>query len=94
MKAAISIKNLTKVYNSNVKALKGINLAGKTTTIGILTDIVNKTSGKVKIGGVDIDKDFALAKTKIGVVPQEMNFNIFEKVEDIIIQQAGYYGVP
>ena len=109
MKSAISIKNLKKTYKSGTKALKGISLeiqkgefhallgangAGKTTTIGILTDIVNKTSGTVKIHGIDIDKDFSLAKTKIGVVPQEMNFNIFEKVEDIVIQQAGYYGVP
>jgi len=105
---AIKITNLKKQYQNGVEALKGINLeiqegdfhallgsngAGKTTTIGILTDLVRKTSGQVSINNIDIDKDFNQAKKLIGVVPQEMNFNIFEKVEDIIIQQAGFYGL-
>src|SRR5438552_2682747 len=104
---AISISNLTKTYASGTQALKGINLeveagdffallgangAGKTTMIGIMTSLVNKTAGKVKIFDVDIDEDFPRAKTFMGVVPQEMNFNLFEKVEDIICSQAGFYG--
>lgn len=110
MKAkALSIKNLKKVYGNKFEALKGVDLeieqgdffallgpngAGKSTTIGILTSLVNKTSGEVKIHGVDIDEDFSTAKTFIGVVPQEFNMNWFEKVEDIILTQAGYYGIP
>ena len=105
---AIEINNLVKTYSNGVKALKGINLeiqegeffailgengAGKTTTIGILTDLVNKTSGTVKIMGIDIDKDISSAKNYIGVVPQEFNFGIFEKVIDIVTTQAGYYGI-
>jgi ABC-2 type transport system ATP-binding protein len=108
MSLAIEIKNLSKVYSNGTKALQDINLdieqgdffallgangAGKTTIIGILTSLVNKTAGVVKIGGVDIDKDFALAKTFIGVVPQEFNFSIFEKVIDIVVNQGGYYGI-
>ncbi len=107
-KYALSIKNLKKTYQNNFQALKGIDLnieegdffallgpngAGKSTTIGIITSLVNKTSGKVKIHGIDIDKDFSLAKTFVGVVPQEFNFNMFEKVEDIVLNQAGYYGM-
>jgi len=106
--SSIKIQNLRKVYTNKVQALKGIDLeiqegdfhallgsngAGKTTTIGILTDLVKKTSGTVKIAGIDIEKNFNQAKKLIGVVPQEMNFNIFEKVEDIVIQQAGFYGL-
>lgn len=106
---ALKIRNLKKIYNNGVTALKGINLeiaegefyallgvngAGKTTSIGIITDLVKKTSGKVEIFGVDIDQNFAKAKNFIGVVPQEFNFNQFEKVMDIVIQQAGYYGIP
>ena len=105
---ALSIKNLKKIYSGGFEALKGIDLeveqgdffallgpngAGKSTTIGIITSLVNKTSGNVKIHGVDIDQDFSKAKTFVGVVPQEFNFNWFEKVEDIIINQAGYYGI-
>lgn len=106
---AININNLCKVYPNGLQALNDINLtvnkgdffallgpngAGKSTTIGILTSLVRKTSGKVKIFDVDIDTDFAKAKTYIGVVPQEFNFSIFEKVKNILINQAGYYGVP
>lgn len=75
-------------------ALLGPNGAGKTTLIGILTSLVNKTSGQALIFGVDITAHPSLAKTHIGLVPQEFNFNIFEKVIDIVITQAGYYGIP
>lgn len=75
-------------------ALLGPNGAGKTTLIGIVTSLVNKSGGEVKVFGVDIDKDRSLAKTHIGLVPQEFNFNIFEKVIDIVTTQAGYYGIP
>jgi len=75
-------------------ALLGPNGAGKTTLISILSGLVQKSSGKVLINGVDIDADPDLAKTFIGVVPQEFNFSIFEKVEDIVLDQAGYYGIP
>lgn len=106
---ALEIKNLEKTYSNGFQALKGISLdvetgdffallgpngAGKSTTINILISLVNKSSGSVKIHGVDIDEDFELAKTYIGVVPQEFNFNFFETVEQIIISQAGYYGIP
>jgi ABC-2 type transport system ATP-binding protein len=105
---ALSIKDLKKTYSNGFQALQGINLtikkgdffallgpngAGKSTTIGIITSLINKTSGTIKIFGVDIDKDFDKAKTYVGVVPQEFNFNIFETVEQILIQQAGYYGI-
>ncbi|TKB08328.1 ABC transporter ATP-binding protein [Desulforhopalus sp. IMCC35007] len=105
---ALSISDLHKVYNSGFIALKGVtfdvkegdffgllgpNGAGKTTTIGILTSLVTKTKGTVTIFGIDIDKDFPAAKRLIGVVPQEYNFSIFEKVIDIVTQQAGYYGM-
>lgn len=75
-------------------ALLGPNGAGKTTLIGVLTGLVQKSAGSVSINGISLDEDPDLAKTYIGVVPQEMNFSIFEKVEDIIIDQAGYYGIP
>ena len=75
-------------------ALLGPNGAGKTSLIGILTGIVQKSGGEVRINGISIDEDPDTAKTFIGVVPQEMNFNFFEKVEDIILGQAGYYGIP
>ncbi len=108
MLSALSISNLTKTYNSGLSALKGVSLdvregeffgllgpngAGKTTIIGIITSLVNKTGGSVKVFGIDIDQDFAAAKRLIGVVPQEFNFSIFEKVQDIVCQQAGYYGM-
>lgn len=106
---ALSVENLKKTYASHVTALKGINLsvkqgdffallgqngAGKSTTIGILCSLVNKTSGKVWVFGHDIDTHWEQAKACIGVVPQEVNFNPFEKISDILIYQAGYYGVP
>lgn len=106
---ALSIKDLTKTYNNSVVALKGISLevaqgdffallgpngAGKSTTIGIVSSLVNKTSGQVQVFGHDIDTDLETAKSHIGLVPQEFNFSIFEKVSDILVYQAGYYGVP
>lgn len=109
MSKAISIRNLQKTYAGGFQALKGIDLdveqgdffallgpngAGKSTTIGILCSLVLKTAGRVEIFGVDIDKNFAQAKSFIGVVPQEFNFNNFEKVRHILIAQAGYYGIP
>jgi len=109
MIAALSIKNLCKIYDSGLEALKNIDLevmpgdffavlgpngAGKSTTIGIISSLVRKTSGNIEIFGKDIDSDFSQAKQFLGVVPQEFNFSMFEKVEDIILQQAGYYGLP
>jgi len=106
---AITIQKLTKTYQGGTHALKGVDLtiaegdffallgangAGKTTIIGILTGTVNKTEGKVKIFNTDIDQDFDRAKETVGVVPQEFNFNIFEKVIDIVVTQAGYFGIP
>lgn len=106
---ALSIKDLYKTYASGHNALNGVSLdvkkgefygllgpngAGKTTMIGILTSLVTKSEGQVKIFDIDIDKDFPAAKRKVGVVPQEFNFSIFEKVQDIVTQQAGYYGIP
>lgn len=105
---ALEIKNLTKTYKNNVEALRGIDLsvergdffallgpngAGKSTIIGIIASLVNKTSGSVSICGTDVDEDFPLAKSKLGVVNQEFNFSQFEKVIDVITAQAGYYGV-
>jgi len=105
---AITIKNLTKTYSDGTQALKGIDLevktgefcallgangAGKTTIIGIITGLVNKTSGQVKIFEHDIDIHHNMAKKVIGVVPQEMNFNGFERVEDIVANQGGYFGI-
>lgn len=105
---ALSINNLHKKYKSGFEALSGLTLdvqegdffgllgpngAGKTTTIGIVTSLVTKTAGKIRVFGVDIDEDFPAAKRLIGVVPQEFNFSIFEKVQDIVTQQAGYYGI-
>ena len=105
---ALSIKNLRKTYEGGLEAVKGIDLevekgdffallgpngAGKTTTINIIMSLVNKTSGKVKVFGYDIDKDLEKAKAFIGFTPQEFNFDIFEKVFDIVVRQAGYYGI-
>lgn len=106
---AVHIEGLKKTYVNGTQALRGIDLhieqgdffallgangAGKTTTIGILTSLVNKNEGSVKVFGYDLDTQINEVKRHIGVVPQEFNFNIFEKVIDIIVQQAGYFGVP
>lgn len=108
MANALEINNLKKVYGSGVEALRGIDLsvkegdfyallgpngAGKSTTIGIITSLVNKTSGKVNVFGYDLDTDLVRAKQQIGLVPQEFNFNPFETVQQIVVNQAGYYGV-
>ena len=105
---ALSISNLKKEYSGGLQALKGIDLevnqgdffallgpngAGKSTTIGVISSLVTKTSGQVKILDIDIDENHSLAKKKLGVVGQEVNFNQFEKVGDIIRNQAGYYGL-
>ncbi|MAC47242.1 ABC transporter ATP-binding protein [Oceanospirillum beijerinckii] len=109
MTKALSIRGLRKIYQNGFEALKGIDLdveqgdffallgpngAGKSTTLGIVSSLVNKTDGKVEIFGVDIDQNFSKAKRFLGVVPQEFNFNQFEKVFDIVLSQAGYYGMP
>lgn len=106
---ALAISNLQKTYASGLQALKGIDLtveegdffallgpngAGKSTCIGIVSGLVNKTAGSVEILGHSIDREFILAKSLLGTVPQEFNFNTFEPVEEIIINQAGFYGVP
>ena len=105
---ALEIKNLKKTYKSGTVALKGVSLtvpvgdfyallgpngAGKTTIIGIVTSLVNKSGGTVKVFGHDIDNDFEKAKTYIGLVGQELNFNPFEKPLDIVVNQGGYYGI-
>jgi ABC-2 type transport system ATP-binding protein len=108
MTNALTIENLKKTYANGFQALKGVSLnvaqgdfyallgpngAGKSTTIGIICSLVTKTSGKVSIFGHDIDKDFSTAKRLIGLVPQEFNFNVFEPVEEILVNQAGYFGI-
>ncbi|MDB1123043.1 ABC transporter ATP-binding protein [Vibrio algarum] len=105
---ALEIENLKKTYSGGFEALKGVTLqvkkgdfyallgpngAGKSTTIGIISSLVNKTSGGVKVFGYNIDTHLEQAKQYLGLVPQEFNFNQFETVEQIVIQQAGYYGV-
>ncbi len=109
MVAALSIQDLRKVYDNRLEALKGVSLevkpgdffailgpngAGKSTLIGIISSLVRKTSGQIKVFDTDIDENFSRAKQMLGVVPQEFNFSVFEKVEDIVLQQAGYYGMP
>lgn len=106
---ALSIKNLRKTYANGNVALKGIDLevregdfyallgpngAGKTTAIGIVTSLVNKTSGSVEIFGHDIDTDLEAAKACLGLVPQEINMNLWESVHSVVLNQAGYYGLP
>jgi len=108
MTYALEIEGLKKVYAGGVEALRGIDLkveegdfyallgpngAGKSTTIGIVTSLVNKTSGKVKVFGYDLDTQLMQVKRQIGLVPQEFNFNPFETVQQIVVNQAGYYGV-
>jgi len=109
MTAALQLSAVTKTYKSGVSAVKGVDLtvmpgdffallgpngAGKSTTIGIVSSLVRKTTGKVSIFGYDIDTDLSEAKRQLGVVPQEFNFGQFEKVIDIVATQAGYYGIP
>ena len=109
MTVALSLENLQKRYANGLLALKGVSLeveagdffallgkngAGKSTAIGIICSLVNKTAGKVRIFGVDIDEDFPRAKSFLGVVPQEMNFSVFETPMQIVLNQAGYYGIP
>lgn len=106
---ALELIELKKIYKNGVEALKGINLtvqagdfyallgpngAGKSTTIGIISSLVTKTSGQVKIFGFDLDKDIVNAKRQLGLVPQEFNFNQFEEVIQIVANQGGYYGLP
>ena len=109
MSFALEINDLKKTYSGGVEALKGIsfsvnegdfyallgpNGAGKSSTIGIIGSLVTKSSGSVKIFDVDIDENIPLAKTMLGVVSQEINFSQFEKVLDIVVTQAGFYGIP
>ncbi|PWI34594.1 ABC transporter [Vibrio albus] len=106
---ALEIDNLKKTYAGGVKAVKGISLtvekgdfyallgpngAGKSTTIGVIASLVNKSSGTVRVFGHDIDTELERAKLELGLVPQEFNFSMFETVEQIVLQQAGFYGVP
>lgn len=105
---ALEINNLVKIYGNHNHALKGIDLtvregdflallgpngAGKSTTIGILASLVNKTSGKVRVFGHDIDTEINTAKSYLGIVPQEVNFSLFETCMEIVVNQAGYYGI-
>lgn len=107
--AALAIQNLHKTYRNGLHALKGINLevapgdffallgpngAGKSTTISIITSLVNKTSGRVMVFGHDLDRDVKAVKRQIGLVPQEFNFNNFEPIGEIVVNAAGYYGIP
>lgn len=107
--AALILRDVRKTYANGVEALKGISLevkageffallgpngAGKSTTIGIISSLVNKSAGTVEVFGHDLDRQQVLAKQRVGVVPQEFNFNQFEKVLDILVTQAGFYGIP
>jgi ABC-2 type transport system ATP-binding protein len=106
---ALSVRGLTKTYKNGVRALQGVDLdveqgdffallgpngAGKTTLIGIITSLVNKSSGEARVFGHDIDRELEVAKACIGVVPQEINFNLFETPYTIVVNQAGFYGIP
>ncbi|MFH8133437.1 ABC transporter ATP-binding protein [Pantoea osteomyelitidis] len=108
MTYALELSRLTKIYTGGVQALKGLDLnveagdfyallgpngAGKSTTIGIISSLVNKSSGSVRVFGYDLEKDVVNAKRQLGLVPQEFNFNPFETVQQIVVNQAGYYGV-
>ncbi len=108
MQTALEIKGLEKTYSNAFRALKGIDLrvmdgdffallgpngAGKSTAIGVICSLVNKTAGHVSIYGHDIDKDFSAAKANLGIVPQEFNFSIFETPLQVVLNQAGYYGI-
>lgn len=106
---ALQIQGLRKVYRNGFEALKGIDLcvqpgdffallgpngAGKSTTIGIVTSLVNKTSGRIQVFGHDLDQDPQGVKRNLGLVPQEFNFNNFEPVGEVVVNSAGYYGIP
>lgn len=106
---ALEIDNLTKIYKNGAEALKGISLkvetgdffallgangAGKSTTIGVITSLVNKSSGRVAVFGLDMDEHPSEVKSFLGLVPQELNFNQFEAVFDVVVNQAGFYGIP
>jgi ABC-2 type transport system ATP-binding protein len=109
MQAALTVTDLEKTYKGGHVALKGINLsvqqgdffgllgpngAGKTTLIGIITSLVNKSGGRVSIFGHDLEAEPSIAKSFIGLVPQEFNFNMFEPVIEVVANQGGYYGIP
>jgi ABC-2 type transport system ATP-binding protein len=109
MTYALEIDQLHKIYDNGFQALKGISLkveqgdffallgpngAGKSTTLGVVSSLVNKTKGSVEVFGYNLDTHVSQAKCLMGVVPQEFNFNMFEKVHDVVVQQAGYYGIP
>ncbi len=106
---ALALRNLSKIYANGFEALRGIDLevaegeffallgpngAGKSTTIGIVCSLVRKTAGTIRVFGHDLDADLIAAKRCIGLVPQEFNFNQFEPVVEIVVNQAGYYGIP
>ncbi len=106
---ALAVEGLKKTYATGVEALGGIDLrveegdfyallgpngAGKSTAIGIIASLVTKSAGRVKVFSHDLDRDWRAARGAIGIVPQEFNFNVFEPVEEILINQAGYYGIP
>jgi ABC-2 type transport system ATP-binding protein len=108
MANALTLKHLSKTYANGLRALENVSLeveegdffallgpngAGKSTTIGIICSLITKTSGTVEIFGHDIDVDFSTAKRELGLVPQEFNFNVFEPVEEILVNQAGYFGI-
>ena len=109
MSYALEIEQLYKTYDNGFTALQGISLAvqegdffallgpngaGKSTTLGVVSSLVNKSQGQVRVFGYDLDADLSAAKQLMGIVPQEFNFNMFERVIDIVVQQAGYYGIP
>ena len=105
---ALEIKQLSKTYANGIEAVKGIDLtvntgdffallgangAGKSTTIGLITSLVNKTAGSIKIHSFDLSTQAAQAKSCLGLVPQEINLSIFETCEQVLLSQAGYYGI-
>ncbi|MFP5507218.1 MAG: ABC transporter ATP-binding protein [Gammaproteobacteria bacterium] len=109
MTTALSLRNLKKTYANGFTALRGIDLdveegdffallgpngAGKSTAIGIVASLVNKSAGKVEVFGHDLDTDLYAAKSCLGLVPQEFNFNVFEPAVEIVVNQAGFYGIP
>jgi ABC-2 type transport system ATP-binding protein len=109
MSYALEIEQLYKTYDNGFTALQGISLAvqegdffallgpngaGKSTTLGVVSSLVNKSQGQVRVFGHDLDAELSAAKQLMGIVPQEFNFNMFERVVDIVVQQAGYYGIP